>query len=148
MLLLSQLSTSKSGQGINFWGSSRVLWVFPWHNVKKDQKSYENLLTAAKETRPFAAPCKKDRLEWLRVPRWPFAIISTVTQKKKNQNKTKKWIALHRYRGGHRFESRTRLIFLLLWFFCQVFFLQLQKLRLTAIIFLTPHFTYLISIYS
>ena len=33
----------------------------------KDQKSYENLLTAAKETRPFVAHCKKDMLEWLSV---------------------------------------------------------------------------------
>ena len=30
---------------------------------------------AAKETRPFAVPCKKDVLEWLRVPRWPLAVI-------------------------------------------------------------------------
>ena len=43
-----------------------VLWVFPL-NVTKDQKSYENLLTAAKETRPFVAHCKKDMLEWLSV---------------------------------------------------------------------------------
>ena len=28
-----------------------------------DQKSYENLLAATKETRPFAAHCKKDILE-------------------------------------------------------------------------------------
>ena len=60
------LSPLRRRQGINFWGSSEVLWVFPL-NVTKGQKSYENLLTAAKETRPFVAHCKKDMLEWLSV---------------------------------------------------------------------------------
>ena len=36
--------------------------------------------------RPFVAHCKKDVLEWLRVPRWNFAIISIVTQKKNKKN--------------------------------------------------------------
>ena len=31
--------------------------------------------------------CKKDLLEWLRVSRWPFAVISIVTQKKKKKLK-------------------------------------------------------------
>lgn len=42
--------------------------------------------------RPFAARCRKDVFEWLLVPRWNFAIISIVTQKKQ---KTKK-------KGRHR----------------------------------------------
>ena len=92
------LSTSKRGQGINFWGSSQVLWVFP-RNVTKDQKSYENLLTAAKETRPFAMHCKKDMLEWLRVPRsrWPFAIISIATQKRKKNRKIANVLTIFHY---------------------------------------------------
>ena len=44
-------------------------------------KSYENLLTAVNETRPFEAHCKKDILERLRVPPWPSAIVTIVTQK-------------------------------------------------------------------
>ena len=38
---------------------------------------------AAKETRPLAVPCKKDVLEWLRVPRWPLAVIFLSSRKKK-----------------------------------------------------------------
>ena len=45
MFLLLQL--------IDFKGLSRYKFL----------RSYENLLTASKETRPFAAHCKKDMLE-------------------------------------------------------------------------------------
>ena len=38
MFLFYNLSTSKHGQDINFWGSSQVLWVFP-HNVTNNDKS-------------------------------------------------------------------------------------------------------------
>ena len=38
MFLFYNLSTSKRGQDINFWGSSQVLWVFP-HNVTNNDKS-------------------------------------------------------------------------------------------------------------
>ena len=104
------LSTSKRGQGINFWGSSQVLWVFP-RNVTKDQKSYENLLTAAKETRPFAMHCKKDMLEWLRVPRsrWPFAIISIATQKRKKNGKIANVLTIfHHLTKLHAFMGRAK----------------------------------------
>ena len=104
------LSTSKRGQGINFWGSSQVLWVFP-RNVTKDQKSYENLLTAAKETRLFAMHCKKDMLEWLRVPRsrWPFAIISIATQKRKKNGKIANVLTIfHHLTKLHAFMGRAK----------------------------------------
>ena len=54
-------------------------------------------LTAAKETSPFTAHCKKDMLEWLRVPRWPFAVFfyHLAKKKKKDGNIAKVLIILH-----------------------------------------------------
>ena len=66
----------------NFWGSCQVLWVFP-SNVTKDLKVLRKSSYGCKgAARPFAAHCKKDMLEWLRVPLSPFAVISVVTQEK------------------------------------------------------------------
>ena len=38
--------------------------------------------------RPFAAYCKKDMLEWLRLPLWPFPVTSVVIQEKGNNGNT------------------------------------------------------------
>ena len=62
----------------------------------------------SKETRPFAAHCKKDMLEWLSVPRWPFATISIATQKKKNGNIANVLIILHYLTKLHAFMGKVK----------------------------------------
>ena len=44
MFLFYNLSTSKRGQDINFWGSSQVLWVSFPHNVTNNDKSLKKSL--------------------------------------------------------------------------------------------------------
>ena len=65
-------------------------------------------------------PWKHERPEFIT---WHMKIIY-VNSGVKNYMKEDHRRALHRYRGGQRFESRTSLNF-----FFQAFFLQLQKLR-------------------
>ena len=69
------------------------------HAMSRKIKSLTKIfdLMAAKETSPFTAHCKKDMLEWLRVPRWPFAVFfyHLAKKKEKDGNIAKVLIILH-----------------------------------------------------
>ena len=94
MFLFYNLSNSKRGQDINFWGSSQVLWVFP-HNVTNNDKSLRKSLISIRlqKRRPFAAHCKKDMLEWPYVYRVDVS-KSFLSSRKKIKQKTKQIVKL------------------------------------------------------
>ena len=59
--------------------------------------------------RPFAAHCKKDVLEWLSVPRWNFAIISSQAKKIKMVGIANVLIILHHLTKVHAFMGKAKI---------------------------------------
>ena len=64
MFLFYNLSTSKRGQDINFWGSSQVLWVFPHNVTNNDKRLTKSLISIRLQKRLDHLQCIVKRTCW------------------------------------------------------------------------------------